>query len=149
MAVSTTGLFCIGISFLAIKMPPLPAFLEEEEEFGRVVAFRSETMWRESSSQVFYLARHLPSALRNHAFTFTHRDLYRENVLVTNVVNPVINKEEYEPLDGILRTGNTPRSSLLQWTDDWPAYLAKILDPLSLKGAMMRVVFSDLKSNVR
>lgn len=51
---------------------------------------------------------------------FPHGDLCRENILVKNVVDSVTNKEEYEVatlvnwkrLDGILRTGNTPISSL-------------------------------------
>ncbi|KAL4746588.1 hypothetical protein BDW72DRAFT_207202 [Aspergillus terricola var. indicus] len=34
---------------------------------------------------------------------------------------------------------------LLQWIDDWPAYVEKILDPLPLEGAMMQIVFSDLE----
>ncbi|KAL4814213.1 phosphotransferase enzyme family protein [Aspergillus spinulosporus] len=106
---------------------------QTEEEFGRAIALRSKTMWSETNHHSFlsdYLACHLPSALRNHPPTFTHGDLYRENVLVSKVINSITNEEEYE---------------VAALIDDWPAYIEKILDPLPLEGAMMRVVFSDLE----
>ncbi|KAI2896002.1 hypothetical protein CBS63078_8341 [Aspergillus niger] len=130
---------------------------QTEEEFGKAIALRSKTMWSESNSHSFlsdYIARHLPSALRNHPPTFTHGDLYRENVLVRKVVNSVTNEEEYEvaALVDWETAGWYPSYweyahifPLLQWIDDWPAHLEKILDPMPLEGAMMRVVFSDLE----
>jgi serine/threonine protein kinase len=130
---------------------------QTEEEFRTAIALRSKTMWSESNSHSFlsdYLARHLPLALRNHPPMFTHGDLYRENVLVRKIFNSVINEEEYEvaALVDWEIAGWYPSYweyahifPLLQWIDDWPAYIEKILDPLPLEGAMMRVVFSDLE----
>ncbi|KAJ5952638.1 Phosphotransferase enzyme family protein [Penicillium vulpinum] len=130
---------------------------QTEEEFGKAIALRSKTMWSESNCHSFlsdHLARHLPLALRNHPPIFTHGDLSRENVLVRKVVNSVPNEEEYEvaALVDWEAAGWYPSYweyshifPLLQWIDDWPAYVEKIIDPLPLEGAMMRVVFNDLE----
>ncbi|KAJ5709034.1 Phosphotransferase enzyme family protein [Penicillium malachiteum] len=139
------------------KDPAVTGPFQKEEEFGKAIALRSKNMWSESNSHSFlsdYLARHLPLVLRNHPPTFTHGDLHRENVLVRKVVNSVTNEEEYEvaALVDWETAGWYPSYweyahifPLLQWIDDWPAYVEKILDPLPLEGAMMRVVFSDLE----
>ncbi|KAJ5569541.1 Phosphotransferase enzyme family protein [Penicillium hispanicum] len=146
-----------GISFLVKKDPAVTGPFQTEEEFGKAIALRSKTMWSESNSHSFlsdYLARHLPLALRNHPPVFTHGDLYRENVLVRKIINSVTTEEEYEvaALVDWETAGWYPSHweyahifPLLQWTDDWPAFVEKILDPLPLEGAMMRVVFSDLE----
>ncbi|RDW90001.1 aminoglycoside phosphotransferase family protein [Aspergillus mulundensis] len=130
---------------------------QTEEEFGKAIALRSRIMWSESNSHSFlsdYLARHLPSALRNHPPTFTHGDLYRENVFVKKALNSATNKEEYAvaALVDWETAGWYPSYweyahvfPLLQWIDDWPAYIEKIIDPLPLEGAMMRIVFSDME----
>jgi thiamine kinase-like enzyme len=85
---------------------------------------------------------------------FTHGDLYRENVLVREVVDSVTNEEEYEvaALVDWEAAGWYPSYweyahifPLLQWIGNWPAYVENILDPFPLEGAMMRVVFSDLE----
>ena len=130
---------------------------QTEEGFGKAITLCSKNMWSESNRHNFlsnYLARHLPLVLRNHLPMFTHGDLYRENVLVREVVNSVTNEEEY----GVVALVDwetagwypsyweyTHISPLLQWIDNWPAYIEKILDPLPLEGTMMRVVFSDLE----
>ncbi|KAF9884966.1 hypothetical protein FE257_000876 [Aspergillus nanangensis] len=139
------------------KDPTITGPFQTEEEFGKAIALRSKATWSESNSHSFlsdYLARHLPSALLNHPPTFTHGDLYRENVLVRKIVNSATSEEEYE-VAALLdweTAGWYPSYweyahifPLLQWIDDWPAYIEKILDPLPLEGAMMRVVFSDLE----
>ncbi|KAG2413371.1 hypothetical protein HFD88_002560 [Aspergillus terreus] len=136
--------------------PAVTGPFQTEEEFGKAIALRSQTMWSESKSHSFlsdYLARHLPYALRNHPPTFTHGDLYREN-LVRKVANSVTNEEEYEvaALVDWETAGWYPSYweyahifPLLQRIDDWPEYIEKILDPLLHEGTMMRVVFSDLE----
>jgi aminoglycoside phosphotransferase (APT) family kinase protein len=81
------------------KDPAITGLFQTEEEFGRAIALRSKTMWSGSNSHSFlsdYLARHLPSAFRDHPPMFTHGDLYRENVLVRKVIDSVTNEEEYE-----------------------------------------------------
>ena len=137
--------------------PAITGPFQTEEEFGRAIALRSKVMWSEANIHNFhsdYLARHLPVALRNHPPMFTHGDLYRENVLVRKVVNSVTNEEEYEvaALVDWETAGWYPSYweyahifPLLQWFDDWPEYIEKVLDPLPLEGAMMRVVFNDLE----
>ncbi|KAL3434605.1 phosphotransferase family protein [Aspergillus tetrazonus] len=122
------------------KDPAVTGPFQTEEEFGRAIALRSKIMWSETNHHSFlsdYLARHLPSALRNHPPTFTHGDLHRENILVRKVVNSVTNEEEYEvaALVDWEMAGWYPSyweyahiSPLLQWIDDWPAYIEKILD---------------------
>ena len=139
------------------KYLAITGHFQTEEEFGTAITLRSKAMWSESNSHSFlsdYLARHLPSALLDHSPTFTHGDLYRENVLVRKVVNSATSEEEYEvaALVDWETAGWYPSYweyahifPLLQWIDDWPAYIKKILDPLPLEGAMMRVVFSDLE----
>ncbi|KAJ5487713.1 Phosphotransferase enzyme family protein [Penicillium desertorum] len=139
------------------KDPAITGPFQTEEQFGRAIALRSKTMWSELNSHSFlsdYLARHLPSALRDHPPMFTHGDLYRENVLVRKVVDSVTNEEEYEvaALVDWEAAGWYPSYweyahifPLLQWIGDWPAYVEKILDPFPLEGTMMRVVFSDLE----
>ncbi|KAL4745509.1 hypothetical protein BDW72DRAFT_208146 [Aspergillus terricola var. indicus] len=139
------------------KDPAVTGPFQTEEEFGRAIALRSKAMWSETNRHSFlsdYLARHLPSALRNHPPTFTHGDLYRENDLVRKVVSSVTDEEEYEVAALVYweTAGWYPSYweyahifPLLQWIDDWPAYIEKILDPLPLEGAMMRIVFSDLE----
>ena len=139
------------ISFLVKKTLLLPAL------FRKAIALRSKTMWSESNSHSFlsnYLARHLPLAFRNHPPMFTHGDLYRENVFVRKVANSVTNEEEYvvAALVDWETAGWYPSfweyahiRPLLQWIDNWPAYIEKILDSLPLEGAMVRVVFSDLE----
>lgn len=139
------------------KDPAITGPFQTEEEFGKAIALRSKIMWSESNIHSFlsdYLARHLPLALRNHPPMFTHGDLYRENVLVKKFVNSVTNEEEYEvaALVDWEAAGWYPSYweyahifPLLQWIDDWPEYVEKILDPLPLEGAMMRVVFTDLE----
>ncbi|KAI9374456.1 hypothetical protein BJX61DRAFT_532383 [Aspergillus egyptiacus] len=139
------------------KDPAVTGPFQTEEEFGRAIALRPQAMWSASNRHSFlsdYLARHLPSALRNHPPTFTHGDLYRENVLVRKVFNSVTKEEAYEvaALVDWETAGWYPSHweyahifPLLQWVDDWPAYIEKILDPLPLEDAMMRVVFSDLE----
>ncbi|KAJ6018475.1 Phosphotransferase enzyme family protein [Penicillium canescens] len=143
--------------FSSEKDPAVTGPFQTEEEFGKAIALRSKTMWSESNGHSFlsdYLARHLPLALRNHPPVFTHGDLSRENVLVRKVVNSVTNEEEYEvaALVDWEAAGWYPSYweyshifPLLQWVDDWPEYVEKILDPLPLESAMMRVVFSDLE----
>jgi thiamine kinase-like enzyme len=134
------------------ELPP-----QTEKEFGKAIALRSQTMWSESKSHSFlsdFLARHLPYALRNHPPTFTHGDLYKENVLVRKAANSVTNDEKYE-VAGLVdweTAGLYPSYweyahifPLLQLIDDWPEYTENILDPLTLEGAMMRFVFSDLE----
>ncbi|EAU37977.1 predicted protein [Aspergillus terreus NIH2624] len=101
-----------------------------------------------------FLARHLPYALRNHPPTFTHGDLYKENVLVRKAAKSVTNDEKYE-VAGLVdweTAGLYPSYweyahifPLLQLIDDWPEYTENVLDPLTLEGAMMRFVFSDLE----
>ncbi|KNG85603.1 phosphotransferase enzyme family protein [Aspergillus nomiae NRRL 13137] len=137
--------------------PAVTGPFQAEEEFGKAIALRSKAVWSESNVNNFlsdYLARHLPVALHNHPPMFTHGDLYRENVLVRKVVNPITNEEEYEvaALVDWETAGWYPSYweyahifPLLQWVDDWPAYLEKILDPLPLEGAMMRLVFNHLE----
>ena len=102
----------------------------------------------------YVIARHLPSALRNHPPTFTHGDLSWESVLVKKVFNSVTNEEDYEVAALVDRetAGWYPSYweyahifPFLQWIDDWSAYIEVILDPMPLKGAMMRLVFSDLE----
>ncbi|KAI2785854.1 hypothetical protein POX_h09616 [Penicillium oxalicum] len=105
-----------------------------EGEFGKAIALRSQAMWTESNSHSFlsdYLARHLPSALCNHPSTFTHGNLYRENVLVRKVVGSVANEEEEYEVAALVdweTAGWYPSYweyahifPLLQWIDDWPA----------------------------
>lgn len=69
-------------------------------------------------------------------------------------MNPVTNEEEYKvaALVDWETAGWYPSHweyshifPLLQWVDDWPEYVEKILDPLPLEAAMMRVVFNDLE----
>ena len=139
------------------KDPAVTGPFQTEEEFGRAIALCSKIMWGETNHHSFlsdYLARHLPSALRNHLPTFTHGGFHRENILVRKVVNSVTNEEEYEvtALVDWEMAGWYPSYweyahifPLLQWINDWPAYIEKILDPLPLEGAMMRIVFSDLE----
>ncbi|PYI29801.1 phosphotransferase enzyme family protein [Aspergillus indologenus CBS 114.80] len=139
------------------KDPAVTGPFQTEAEFGQAIALRSQIMWSECSSHSFlsdYLARHLPSALRDHPPVFTHGDLHRENVLVRKVVDPVTNEEEYEvaALVDWETAGWYPSYweyahifPLLQWIDDWPAYVERILDPLPLEGAMMWVVFRDME----
>lgn len=139
------------------KDPTVTGPFQTEEEFGSAIALRSKKMWSESNSPSVlsdYLARHLSSALRDHPPVFTHGDLYRENVLVRKAVSPVTKEEEYEvaALVDWEMAGWYPSYweyahifPLLQWTDDWPAYVEKILDPLPLEGAMMWVVFRDME----
>ncbi|PLN81340.1 phosphotransferase family protein [Aspergillus taichungensis] len=139
------------------KDPAITGPFQTEEEFGTAIALRSKAVWSESGSHSFlsdYLARHLPSALVNHPPTFTHGDLYRENILVRKIVNSITSEEEYEvaALVDWETAGWYPSYweyahifPLLQWVDDWPAYIEKILYPLPLEGAMMRVVFSGLE----
>ncbi|RJE19219.1 Phosphotransferase enzyme family [Aspergillus sclerotialis] len=134
---------------------------QTEEDFGKAIALRSKTMWSESNSHSFlsdYLAHCLPSVLRNHPPMFTHGDLYRENVLVRKVVNSVTNEEEYKvaALVDWETAGWYPSYweyahifPLLQWIDDWPAYIEKVLDPLPVEDAMMRAVLATWSSNVR
>ncbi|KAJ5929210.1 Phosphotransferase enzyme family protein [Penicillium verhagenii] len=139
------------------KDPAITGPFQAEEELGKAIALRSKIMWSESShhsSLSEYLTRHLPFALRDHPPVFTHGDIARENVLVRKVVNSVTNEEEYElaALVDWESAGWYPSHweyshmfPLLQWIDDWPAYYEKIVDPLPLEGAIMRVVFSDLE----
>ncbi|RAH65644.1 aminoglycoside phosphotransferase family protein [Aspergillus aculeatinus CBS 121060] len=139
------------------KDPAVTGPFQTEEEFVSAIALRSHNMWSESNSHSVlsdYLARHLPSALRDHPPVFTHGDLYRENVLVRKAVSPVTKEEEYEvaALVDWETAGWYPSYweyahifPLLQWTDDWPAYVERVLDPLPLEGAMMWVVFRDME----
>ncbi|OGM40932.1 phosphotransferase enzyme family protein [Aspergillus bombycis] len=139
--------------------PAVTGPFQTEEEFGKAIVLRSQAMWSESNRHSFlsdYLARHLPLVLRDHPPMFTHGDIYRENVLVRKIVNPITNDEEEEYKVAALVDWETAGwypsyweyahiFPLLQWIDDWPAYVEKIIDPLPLEGAMMRVVFSDLE----
>ncbi|RAK98303.1 aminoglycoside phosphotransferase family protein [Aspergillus ibericus CBS 121593] len=137
--------------------PIITGPFQTEEEFGKAIALRSKNIWSESNNHsVFsdYFIRHLPLALHNHPPMFTHGDLHRENVLVRKIVNSVTNEEEYEvaALVDWESAGWYPSYweyahifPLLQWIDDWPAYVEKILDPLPLEGAMMWVVFSNME----
>ncbi|PWY83202.1 hypothetical protein BO94DRAFT_536673 [Aspergillus sclerotioniger CBS 115572] len=143
--------------FSGERDPAVTGPFQTEEEFGKAITLRSQTMWIESNIHSFfsdYLARHLPSALRNHPPMFTHGDLYRENVLVRKTVDSVTNEEAYEvaALVDWEAAGWYPSYweyahifPLLQWTDDWPAYVEKILDPLPMEGVIMRLVFNDLE----
>ncbi|EFQ97900.1 phosphotransferase enzyme family protein [Nannizzia gypsea CBS 118893] len=137
--------------------PSVTGPFQTEEDFGKAIALRSKIIWSKSISRSFhsdYLARYLPSALRNHPPMFTHGDLYRENVLVKKVVDSVTNEEEYEvaALVDWETAGWYPSYweyghifPLLRWIDDWPEYVEKILDPFPLEGAMMQVVFTNME----
>ncbi|KAE8146853.1 phosphotransferase enzyme family protein [Aspergillus avenaceus] len=127
------------------------------EEFARAITLRLKEMWSQSNHHSFlsdYLGRNLPSALCNYPPMFTHGDLYRENVLVRKVVDSDGNEEVYEvaALVDWETAGRYPSYweyahifPLLQWVDDWPEYVEKVLHPLPLEGAMMRLVFNDLE----
>ncbi|KAJ5550891.1 Phosphotransferase enzyme family protein [Penicillium sp. DV-2018c] len=139
------------------KDPAVTGPFQTEEEFGKAIALRSQDIWNGSCHHSYlsdWLTRHLPRAFRNYPPVFTHGDLYRENVLVRKVVNSVTNEEEYEvaALVDWETAGWYPSHweyshifPLLQWVDDWPEYIEKVLNPLPLEGAMMRVVFNDLE----
>ncbi|KAJ5087482.1 phosphotransferase enzyme family protein [Penicillium angulare] len=139
------------------KDPHITGPFETAEEFAKAIALRSNSMWTESNTRSFlsdYLGRHLPRALGNYPAVFTHGDLWRENIMVKKVVSSVTNEDVYEvaALIDWETAGWYPSYweyahifPLLQWTDDWPEYVERVIDPLPLEGAMMRIVFSDLE----
>ncbi|KAJ5702217.1 hypothetical protein N7488_009765 [Penicillium malachiteum] len=139
------------------KDPAITGPFQTAEEFAKGITLRSKSRWSDKNCRIFqsdYLGRHLPSALGNYPPVFTHGDLWRENILVRKVVSSVTNEEEYEvaALVDWETAGWYPSYweyahiiPLLQWMDDWPEYVEKILDPLPLEAAMMQVVFNDLE----
>ncbi|KAL4809501.1 hypothetical protein BDV18DRAFT_132197 [Aspergillus unguis] len=136
--------------------PAITGPFQTEEEFGRAIALRSKRLWTEFDNPSFhsdFLARHLPVALCDHPIVFTHGDLHRENVVVRKIVGSDT-EEEYEvaALVGWETAGWYPSYweyayifPVLQWNDDWPEIVEKILDPFVLEGAMMSVVFRNME----
>jgi aminoglycoside phosphotransferase (APT) family kinase protein len=137
--------------------PAITGPFTKEEDFSKAIALRSRQIWSDRGRHGWtsdFLARHLPSALSGHQPTFTHGDLYRENILVKKVKNSTSGVEEYR-IAAIIdweTAGWYPSYweygyifPLFQWDDDWPESVESILDPWPLEAALLRFVQEDLE----
>lgn len=139
------------------KVPATTGPFENEENFSKAIDLRSSQNWIDRGGHGWtsdFFTRHLPSILKGHRPTFTHGDLYRENILVKRVNNPTSAIEEYQ-IAAIIdweTAGWYPSYweyayifPLFQWVDDWPASVEDIIDPWPLEAALLRFVHEDLE----
>ncbi|KAE8354951.1 kinase-like protein [Aspergillus coremiiformis] len=137
--------------------PAINGPFETDDDFHAALSLRSHQNWADNQRHGWtsdFFARHLPSALRGHRLTLTHGDLYRRNILVQKVSDPVSNTHTYR-VTAIVdweTAGWYPEYweyassfALFQWIDDWPESMEKVLDPCPLEAALLNMVHKDLE----
>ncbi|KAM5471843.1 hypothetical protein MauCBS54593_003249 [Microsporum audouinii] len=138
------------------KNPAITGPFEREEGFHLAIAERSRQIWTGNNRHGWisdFFARNLPIALKGHGSVFTHSDLCPQNIII-QIIDSESSTKRYR-VGAIIdweTAGWYPTYwefaatfALLQWFDDWPESLEKILDPWPLEGAMLRFVHQDLE----
>ncbi|PTU17391.1 hypothetical protein P175DRAFT_0535719 [Aspergillus ochraceoroseus IBT 24754] len=104
------------------------------EDLSKAIALRPRHKWDYRGKHGWtsdFLTRHLPLALSGHPPTFTHRDLYRENILISKVSNPNSGVKEYTI------------AAIIDW--ETAGCVEEIIDPWPLEGTLFRFVFDNLE----
>ncbi|KAG7288259.1 hypothetical protein NEMBOFW57_007790 [Staphylotrichum longicolle] len=131
--------------------PELNGPFREERDFSVAMARRSRSNWESNGYKPWtseFLERHLPTALAGHPSVFTHDDLQRKNVLVSQVVAPPDSGSPDEngeksrvtaALDweeaGWYPSYREYAAAFVDfvWNDDWPRRVRELLTPAPLR----------------
>ncbi|KAI1954125.1 hypothetical protein LOZ57_000475 [Ophidiomyces ophidiicola] len=139
------------------KDPAIVGPFKTENDLNLALAKHSRQNWEENARYPWladFYERNLHRALKDHESVFTHADLQRKNILVEKRIDTVSGEEHYvvSALVDWQTAGWYPSYweyagtfCCLQWVDDWPESLEKILDPCPLEAAMLRFVHQDLE----
>jgi len=142
--------------------PQLNGPFQDERDFSMAMANRSRSNWESNGYKPWtseFLERHLPTALAGHPSVFTHDDLQRKNVLVSQDVESAESGNPYES-EGKWRVTAVIDWEDAEWypsyweyaaafvdfvwNDDWPEKFERIVDPCPLEAGLLRFVRQDL-----
>ncbi|KKZ62343.1 hypothetical protein EMCG_03261 [[Emmonsia] crescens] len=137
--------------------PAVTGPFQDEKDFNLALAERSRQNWADNNRHGWisdFLTRNLPSALKGHDSLFTHSDLHPQNIIVRQTAGPQSATKHY--VVGAIVDWETAgwypayweyaaAFALVQWIDDWPESLEKVVDPWPLEATMLRFVHQDLE----
>ncbi|KAL2137607.1 hypothetical protein VTI28DRAFT_8878 [Corynascus sepedonium] len=142
--------------------PQINGPFQNEMDFSMAMAIRSQENWESNAYKPWtseFLERHLPTALAGHTSVFTHDDLQRKNILVSNDVESAdrINLDESGKKWRVTAILDWEDAGWYPsyweyaaafvgfvWDDDWPEKFEGIVDPCPLEGGLLRFVRQDL-----
>ncbi|WEW57304.1 hypothetical protein PRK78_002769 [Emydomyces testavorans] len=138
-----------------VKDPEVNGPFQTEKQFNLALAKHSRINWTDNHRHGWladFYERNLPNALKGHESLFTHADLQRKNILVDKVTK---SGESHYVVTAVIdweTAGWYPSYweysamfCVLQWMEDWPECLEKIVDPWPLEAAMLRFIHQDLE----
>ncbi|KAK4097124.1 kinase-like protein [Parathielavia hyrcaniae] len=139
--------------------PELNGPFQHERDFSMAMARRSRENWESNGYKPWtaeFLERHLPTALAGHPSVFTHDDLQRKNILVSQdvvVSADSANGGRWRVTAVVDWEGAGWYPSYWEyasmfidfvWDDDWPEKFEGIVEPCPLEAGLLRFVRQDL-----